>query len=142
MRAILPTLTQVEFRCASEYLENLVARIDAAPLLDCLQITLLKQPKFYSPHLCQFISRVPKFQALSEARVIASYVEIWVAVPSSTPSLGHNVLGMGISPFVLNSQLSPLVLLCTLSLPLFPMLEHLYLASPRGYGQNQKRLSI
>jgi hypothetical protein len=44
MRAILPTLTQVEFKCASEYLEDLVARIDAVPLLDCLQITFSKQP--------------------------------------------------------------------------------------------------
>jgi hypothetical protein len=58
-RTLLPVLSRLVFRGISEYLEDLLARIDA-PLLDCLGITFFHQLIFDTPQLAQFISRTPK----------------------------------------------------------------------------------
>ena len=49
-RTLLPALTHLVFRGVSEYLEVLVARIDA-PLLDKLYITFFHQLIFDTPQL-------------------------------------------------------------------------------------------
>ena len=70
-RSILPALTNFCFNGTSEYLEDLVARIDA-PRLDFLPITFLDQINFntpHTPHLVQFISRTPSFEEPNEAHV-------------------------------------------------------------------------
>jgi hypothetical protein len=67
-RALLPVLTKLSFRGVSEYLEDLVARIDA-PLLDKLEMTFFHQLIFDTPQVTQFINRTPKFKAYDEARV-------------------------------------------------------------------------
>jgi hypothetical protein len=58
---LLPVLTRLWFKGASEYLEDLVARIDA-PLLDKLKITFFHQLMFDTPELTQFIDRTPNFK--------------------------------------------------------------------------------
>jgi hypothetical protein len=70
-RILLPSLTMWRFRGFSEYLEDLVAGIDA-PLLDNLKITFFHQSILDSPQLTQFISRTPKFKIYDEkeARVV------------------------------------------------------------------------
>ena len=68
-RALLPVLTELWFKGVTEYLEDVVARIDA-PLLDDLNITFFHQLLFDTPHLTQFISRAPKFKAYDEAHVV------------------------------------------------------------------------
>jgi hypothetical protein len=75
---LLPVLTQLSFYGASEYLEGLVAPIDA-PLLDCLEITF-HQPIFDSPQLAQFISRTPLFKGHDEARVEFSNEDVWITL--------------------------------------------------------------
>ena len=141
--AIFPTLARFEFKGESEYLEDFLARIDAAPQLDCLEIGFFNQPSgiFHTSHLSQFINSVPRLQTLIEARVIAFGSQIWVTVPSSTPTLGHKVLGMEIIILNSRSQSSSLQQLCTSSLPLFPILEHLYLRPPI-FWQNEKWLDV
>jgi hypothetical protein len=67
-RVLLPVLAHLHFRGVSEYLEDLVARIDA-PLLDSLRIFLYHKLIFDTPQLTQFISRTPKFKVLNETRV-------------------------------------------------------------------------
>ena len=67
-RSILPNLTHFWFKGASEYLDDLVARVDA-PQLDYLHINFLLQTNFDTPHLVQFISRTPRFQEPNEAYV-------------------------------------------------------------------------
>ena len=68
-RIVLPALTRFRFRWKSEYLEDLVARIDA-PLLDYFKIVFLNQFVFNLPELGKFMRRTTSFQALNEAREI------------------------------------------------------------------------
>ena len=65
IRSLLPVLATLWFEGASEYLEDLLARIDA-PLLDHLN-TSFHQLIFDTAQLTQFISRAPKFQTHIEA---------------------------------------------------------------------------
>ena len=55
-RSILPNLTTIQFRGSSEYLEDILARIDA-PRTNELCITFFNQFMFDTPQLFQFISR-------------------------------------------------------------------------------------
>ena len=67
-RTTLPALNHLWFYGVIEYLDDLVAQIDA-PLLNKLEITFLYQLIFDSPQLIQFIRRTPKFKACNSARV-------------------------------------------------------------------------
>jgi hypothetical protein len=62
-RAVLPALTSFKFNGVSEYLEDLVAWIDA-PQLDHLDIAFysFNQVIFDTPQLLQLISHIPKLQ--------------------------------------------------------------------------------
>ena len=66
-RTLLPVLTSFEFGGVKEYLEELVARIDA-PLLNQVTITFFRQ-RFDSdiPQLTKFFDRTPKLKAHDEA---------------------------------------------------------------------------
>ena len=78
-RALLPVLTDLHFRGICEYLEDLVAWIDA-PLLDDLEIKFFHQATFDTPQLTVFLSRTPKFQ---EARVVFSDKRFSVTLPQT-----------------------------------------------------------
>ena len=78
-RTLLPVLTELTFKGVSEYLEDLLARIDA-PLLDKSDITFFHQLIFDTPQLAQFISRTPKFKAHDQARVSFSNQFVRVAL--------------------------------------------------------------
>ena len=78
-RIILPVLYQMCFKGVREYLEVLVARIDA-PLLDMLEITLFHEPIIDTPQLTQLISRTPIFEALDKAVVESFYPSREVSV--------------------------------------------------------------
>ena len=69
-RTVLPSLTSFRFQGVSQYLEGLLARIDA-PLLDSIRITFVYQRIFDSPQLTQFMRRsvTERFQTLNEAHV-------------------------------------------------------------------------
>jgi hypothetical protein len=67
-RALLPVLSYLLFKGASEYLEDLLARIHA-PLLNDLDITFFHKLIFDTPQLTRLISRTPKFKVLNEAHV-------------------------------------------------------------------------
>jgi hypothetical protein len=67
-RSILPDLTWFRFKGVSEYMDDLVAWIDA-PQLGRLSITFLDQMIFDTRHLVQFISRIPRFEEPNEAHV-------------------------------------------------------------------------
>jgi F-box associated protein len=64
----LPSLTYLCFQGVSEYLEEVVARIDA-PLLNDLDITFFNQLIFDTPQLAQFISRTPQLKAYCRAHM-------------------------------------------------------------------------
>ena len=133
-RFSLPTLTYFMFKGESEYLEDLVAGIDASPLLDRLEVYLFYQPKFYMPHLSQFISRVPRYQALDDASMVISGGVVSVKAPSN----GQGMLTMGIiSHNGSGWRPSFLAQLCASSLPLsFLVLKDLYMRFPLLYWQS------
>src|SRR5260221_2232881 len=80
--SVLPTLRHFVFVGVSEYLEDLVARIDA-PLLDTFQMNFFHQLIFDTPELAHFISRTPEFKAHKDAHVVFSYSGVRVLVLGS-----------------------------------------------------------
>ena len=67
IHVVLLNLTQFWFQGVSEYLEELVAHIDA-PLLHSVRITLLNELPFDISELPQFIDRSEKFRSLNTTR--------------------------------------------------------------------------
>jgi hypothetical protein len=68
-RTLLPVLTNLYFLGANEYLEDLVAGIDA-PRLDKLTITYSHELTFDTQQVTHFVSRTPKLKAYDEAHGI------------------------------------------------------------------------
>jgi hypothetical protein len=116
-RTVLPVLTLFMFRGVSEYLDDLVARIDT-PLLNELIITFFHQLLFDTPHLTQFVRRTPKFKAYDEARVEFSGSCVWLTTSDWA-------LRLGISCRPSDWQLSSLAQICRSGF--MPTVEHLYL---------------
>ena len=61
-RSILPSLTKIEFNGPDEYLEEILARIDATQL-NKMDILFFHEMTFDTPQLFQFISRRPTLMA-------------------------------------------------------------------------------
>ena len=78
-RTLLPLLTAFQFKGVGEYLEDLVAQIDA-PILNALEITFFHQLIFDTPQLTQFISRTPKFNTYDRARVVFSELDVRITL--------------------------------------------------------------
>jgi hypothetical protein len=110
-RVLLPVLTFLQFKGAGEYLEDLVARIDA-PLLNQLIITFFHQLISDSPRLTQFMSRTPKFKAHNEALVVFSSYDVSVTLPHTSDA----VLQFRISCSQSDRQLSSLAQVCSSSI--------------------------
>ena len=127
-RSILPGLTAILFKGASEYLEEILARIDA-PRLDQLHITFFNQIIFDKDNsLFQFITRNPTLRVLEEGRIAFNSKAIIVELPSQT--FGYNTL-CAVSEW----QLSSLEQVCTSSLPPISTLEDLYIYEYRDWLQ-------
>ncbi|KAI0251191.1 hypothetical protein BJV78DRAFT_1282698 [Lactifluus subvellereus] len=86
-RVILPTLLNLQFRGASEYLEDLVARIDA-PRLHTLHITFLCQSIFDIQQLSHFIGHAGILGSCNRAEVIFDHNNVKI-VPRS-PELANS----------------------------------------------------
>ena len=83
-RSTLLTLTLFWFRGVSEYLEDLMARIDA-PLLDSLSIRYFHQLIFETPQLAQFLARTPNIQPPVAVRITFFDRHVEVTSPPSRP---------------------------------------------------------
>jgi hypothetical protein len=126
-RTLLPSLTNLMFTGVSEYLEDLVARIDT-PLLSNLEMRLFHQLIFDTPQLAQFISRsslIQRDEAPDEAHLTFSDSHVIVSLPRSF-QLG---LGLVISCRQSDWQLSALAQVCSPSFPhaYISTVEHLYI---------------
>ena len=127
-RTVLPALSRFEFRGVSEYLEDLVSRIDA-PLLDSILITFFHQLIFDIPQLAQFMGRTTRFQALDGVHLEFEYSSVHVGYLPPVQSYEEKS-GLEISCRKLDWQLSSLTQVFT---PLFPsiyMVEDLYIYEP------------
>jgi hypothetical protein len=123
-RSILPSLTKVEFEGVSEYLEEILARIDV-PRLNELDITFFNQIIFDTPQLFQFISRRPTLRALEKGHITFDSAAVSVRFSSETSDYG--VLNVRILCTASEWQLSSLEQVCTSSLPPVSTLEDLYI---------------
>ena len=123
-RSILPSLTEIRFQGDSEYLEEILARIDA-PRLNEIRITLFHQIIFHTPELFQFISRRPTPRAPEAGYINLCYSGIAVKFPLQTSNYG--VPTVQISYIASNGQLPSLRQICTPSLPPVSTLEDLYI---------------
>jgi hypothetical protein len=128
--SVFPVLTYFKFKGVSEYLEDLVARIDA-PLLDSLGTTFFHQLVFDIPHISQFFSRTPNFKALDEARVVFEDRAVQVTLPLPSRISADESLRLGISCKESEWQLSSLAQICTLYFPPLSTVEHFYICEDR-----------
>ena len=121
-RTVLPALTSFHFKGVNEYLEDLVARIDA-PYLNCITIIFFQQLTFDTPRLARFMRRTAGFQALNEAHVtFADYDVTVLSPPTQTPDERS---GLRIQYEELDWQLSSLAQIFTSFFP--SVVEHLYI---------------
>ena len=127
-RILLSALTDLHFKGVGEYLDELVAWIDA-PLLGNLEITFFHQLSLDTPQLTQFISRTPKFKTHEEARLAFSESDVRVTIPLI--SGGKLMLVIACSPS--DWKLSSLVHVCSSSIPqaLILTVEHLFIIEYR-----------
>ena len=121
-RLVLPSLTEFYFKGDSEYLEDIVGRMDA-PALERVAITFFNQLVFDTPLLCDFFSRTEVFQEPRRADVTLarSCVKFTLSYPEGVAD--RRMLEVGISSSVLEWQLSSLAQFCNTSLPPLPTLE-------------------
>ena len=122
-RSILPTLTSLNFKGATEYLEEIVIGIDT-PHLHFLDITFFNQIDFDTPRLAQFINCTPALRALDEAHVQfdEDFADVQLSVSSPTPNLR-----IAISCREPDWQLSSIEQLCSSSLDPLSMVKDFYI---------------
>ena len=137
LRSVLPALRTLRFKGVGEYLEDLVARIDA-PRLYSLTITMFNQILFDTPHFIQFVSRTPTLKALKKARL--AFRNDAAAVVLSSPPDGYKELEVEILCRQSDWQVSSLEQVCNLCLPSLSALEdlniHENLKSPPDWRDN------
>ena len=124
-RSVLPVLTKLEFEGVSEYLEDLVARIDT-PQLSTLNITLFNQIVFDTPRFVQFISRTPNLKTHKAVHLSFMYSKAGVTLSSPNRSR-YDKLDVEISCREPDWQGSSLEQVCTSCLPPLSALEDLYI---------------
>ena len=123
-RFVLPVLEDFKFKGATEYLDDLVAHIDA-PTLNELSITLFNDIVFNTPQLIQFIGRTPMLNVLNKANVTVEDGAARVELLSQIP--GNGRIEVKIPCRELDWQVSSLEQVCTSCLPPLSMLEDLYI---------------
>ena len=120
-RSLLPNLDTLQYEGVSEYLDNLVAHIDA-PGLKNLVINF-DEDILDASQITQFIGRTPAFEALKKAHVPLD----GAGVKLSSETSGYRGLEVNFLCVDLFWQLSSLKRFCTSCLPL-SALEDLYIS--------------
>jgi len=122
VRLVLPALTKLEFQGVHEYLEDLVAQIDA-PLLGNFKVTFFMDLNFEVRQLPRFISHAEKFKKLGYATIFPSkkWIAFFISVPGDYGDSSH----LSIKCKRLDLQLSSLAQVFTSFSPLLSVLERL-----------------
>jgi hypothetical protein len=125
--SVLPILTAFTFKGVSDYMEYLVARINA-PQLNRLYVTFFNQIVFDTPQFIQFVNRTRTLKALENGHVTfgKGATKVKLSSVSSLTSF-YEGLCVKISCRELDWQVSSLEQICTLSLPPLSGLEVLYI---------------
>ena len=122
-RTVLPILTHFSFNGVCEYLDDLVARIDA-PRVN-LDITFFNDIVFDTPQFVQFIGRTPTLKVLKAARVVFRDHAAFINFSSQTSD--YTSLEVKVSCRELDWQVSSLEQVCTSCLPPLSTSEELYI---------------
>ena len=117
--SVLPTLTYFEFKGVSEYLEGVIARIDA-PHLDELHIIFFMDLIFDTPQLHRFIVRTGRLRPLNPAQLYLSGDTIKVILGSSSIRFTLDVICEE-----LDWQLASVTQVCNEHFPLLSQVERL-----------------
>ncbi|KAI0291275.1 hypothetical protein BC826DRAFT_485463 [Russula brevipes] len=129
-RVIVPVLTNLSFYGASEYLEDLIAQIDA-PLLSHFDITFFMNSTFDIRHFSYFLGRATRLN-FNAARLVLDHFSIKLKFNSPHGSK------LQIRCLRIDSQVSSMVLVCAQLSPFLSHTERLHLLSdyfgwaPRG----------
>ena len=138
-RFVLPALTQFLFRGVSQYLEDLVARIDVPLVLKHWRLDFVFLPGHQlildTPQLAQFLSRIPKLKTCKEVHVMLLHEMVAVRLYLPFSRLPRFFLTTTCK--ALNQKLSFLAQVCRSSLSLLPSLEHLCIIDRSGVSQQQ-----
>ncbi|KAI9462659.1 hypothetical protein F5148DRAFT_1377109 [Russula earlei] len=121
-RSVLPALTGLTFQGVHEYLEDLLAQIEA-PLLSTLEITFFMDIDFVLPQLHRLISQIESFNSCDRATVRTSDRAIRFTVYRKSPQLP--TLTLAISCRELDWQLASLAQVRSSSFPFLSTLVHL-----------------
>ena len=121
-RSVLPALTSFSFKGVSEYLEELVARINTPRLLQ-LWTAFFNDIDFDNPELIQFITLT--FDALKDVHVVFDSDTAWVTLQQQAPLFAD--VRVEISSREPDRQLSSLAQIGTSSLPPLSSTEKLYI---------------
>jgi len=124
-RFVLPALTRLMFTGVYEYLEDLLARIDA-PLIYDLDITFFMDLEFDVPQLYRLIDHAEVFNAFDQARVLIFNGEIQLNLDPRARKVDRRTqLKLQINCEKLDYQLSSLAQVCRSSFPLVSAMEDL-----------------
>ena len=125
-RFVLSVLSGFRFGGVSEYLEDLVACIDA-PQLSNLHITFFNDIVFNTPQFIQFVGRTPVSRALEKAHITFWDFGTDVNFSSQASGYGFGPFRAEISCRGSDWQVSSLEQVCTSCLLLSSKLEDLYI---------------
>ena len=128
-RIVLSALKHFHFKGVHEYLDDLVARIDAPQLINS-KITFFNDIVFDAPQLTQFISRTPTFKPVKNVHVV--FGNRRGIVNSSSQTSRYRV---GILCRELDWQVSSLEQVCASHLPPLSTLEDLFIYEHLYAGQ-------
>jgi len=124
-RFVLPALTELVFKGVYEYLEDLLARIDA-PLLYYLRIIFFMDLDFDVPQLHRLIGHAEVFKSFDHAEVFILNDSIQLSLNRKTGEVDHpRRVGLQINCRELDWQLSSLAQVCSSTFPLISTLEEL-----------------
>jgi hypothetical protein len=123
-RVALPALTSLWFKGDSEYLEDIVSRLEA-PLLSYTEILFFNQLIFDTPLLRDFISRTEIVKDVTQALISCHTDTALFSLYPQNWTVKEARVMLGISCKPLDWQISSLAQVCSTSFPPLPTLERL-----------------
>ena len=119
-RTVLPSLVTFSFTGVSEYMEDLISRVDA-PLLKSLNLQFFDQPMLAVPvpQLSQFLHRIEKLRSPFDAHIVIYEDNFDVCTTSSV----GGILSLAIFCTGLDRQISLSAQFCAQCLPRISQLE-------------------
>jgi F-box-like len=136
-RVVLPALTRLQFDGASEYLEDLVARIDT-PAIISVHTQFFNQLEFDIPQFIQFIARTQILGSFEEAKL--DFME-----KSSIIRFGHRdppggkefriALSIRISCHALDWQVACIAQICSKIAPFLSNVERLFIGQENPWSK-------